>query len=115
MAERHIWRGTHPIIRPNGENVQPGEEFDPSESQLDNWADLIETQEYEPEPEPEEGESESEGEQDGADDDQGQAETESEAEAGEADDEGMHVCEECGDAFDTPQGLASHSRVHEDK
>ena len=29
-------------------------------------------------------------------------------------DDEEYVCEDCGDTFDSPQGLAAHARVHEE-
>ena len=40
--DQHIWRGTHDLRRRDASDVSPGESFDPTESQLQHYDDLIE-------------------------------------------------------------------------
>jgi len=35
------WAGSNPLYRVGGNNIQPGEEFEPTETELDSFGDLI--------------------------------------------------------------------------
>jgi len=38
----YTWTGSNPLYRVGGNNIQPGEEFEPTETELDSFGDLIE-------------------------------------------------------------------------
>lgn len=44
----YVWRGSHDLRRPT-DHIAPGERFDPTESELRAYGDLIEAVEPEPE------------------------------------------------------------------
>lgn len=101
----YVWRGAHDLRRPD-EHIEPGERFDPTDSELNAYDDLIEEIEVEPEPQ-----ADPEPEPETIDDAGAGSERDADGDD-DGEDAGEFVCEVCGDDFDTPQGLSSHMRVH---
>lgn len=37
----HTWTGANPLYRVGGNNIEPGEEFEPTETELESFGELI--------------------------------------------------------------------------